>query len=72
MVVLSTIKDINGAKKTLRVFLMNLKYCPKKQNCRKTRPDWAKWLFIQVSVAPNRVESVEIFQTTSPFFYSVL
>ena len=48
-----------------------IKIHPKTQNCGKNRPDWAKWLFIQVSVAPNRVESGEISQTASPFFYSV-
>ena len=53
-------------------------FCPwtsniasKTQNCGKTRTDWAKWLFIQVSVAPNGVESVEISQTASPFLYFV-
>ena len=59
MVVLSTIKGTNGAKKTLRVLSMN-QILPKKTKLRKSRPDWAKWLFIQVSVAPNRVESGEI------------
>ena len=43
----------------------------KTQNCGKTRPDWAKWLFIQLSVAPNRVESGEISQTKSSLCHSV-
>ena len=70
-VVLSTIKVTNGVKKFMKIFQKSSKIAAKTQNCGKTRPDWAKRIFIQVSVTLNRVESVEISHATANLFYFV-
>ena len=44
----------------------------KNQNCGKTRANWAKPLFIQVSVTPNRVESGEISHSPKSLLLSVI
>ena len=66
------IKGKNGVKKKImKIFQKTSKIAAKKQNCGQSRPDWAKRLFIQVSVTPNRVESVEISHAPADFFYFV-
>ena len=70
-VVLSTIKVTNGAKMFMKIFQKTSKIASKTQNCGKTRANWAKPLFIQVSVTPNRVESVKISHSPANFFHFV-
>ena len=70
--VLSTIESTNRVNFFLRIVSPNLNICIKKQKLGKTRPDWAKRLFIHISVTPNRVESSEISQTANSLFPSVI
>ena len=44
------------------------KIAAKTQNCGKTRPDWAKKIFIQVYVTPSRVELGELSHAPQTFF----
>ena len=55
----------------MKIFQKTSKIASKTQNCGKTRANWAKPLFIQVSVTPNRVESVKISQSPANFFHFV-
>ena len=61
-------KRYKRTKKCQEICSLTLNIASKTQNCGKTRPNWAKWPFIRVSVTPYRMESGEIFQTASPFF----
>ena len=54
----------------MKIFPKMSKIAAKKQNCGKTRPDWAKRTFIQVSVTPRRVESSEISHAPKPLLHS--
>ena len=55
----------------MKIFQKTSKIASKTQNCGKTRANWAKPLFIQVSVTPNRVESVKISHSPANFFHFV-
>ena len=71
-VVLSTIKVTNGVKKFMKIFQKSSKIAAKTQNCGKTRPDWAKRIFIQESIIPSRVESGNISHAPKPLLHSVI
>ena len=58
---LCTIEGTNR-EKSMRCCIQMSKNNSKPQNCMKTRRYWAKRLFIQVPLTPNRVESEDISQ----------
>ena len=56
----------------MKIFQKSSKIASKTQNFGKTRANWAKPLFIQVSVTPNRVESGEISHAPKSLLHSVI
>ena len=67
---MSTIKGTNKVKK-IKIFVHVLqKLTQKPKIAGETRPDWAKRLFVHVSVTPNRVKSGEISQVPKLLFPS--
>ena len=56
----------------MKIFQKTSKIASKTQNCGKTRANWAKPLFIQVSVTPNRVESGEISHSPKSLLHRYL
>ena len=68
MVVLSTKKRYKWSKRVYESFVHQHQKFPKKPKLQETTPDWAKRLFIQVSLTSNRVESGEIFQAPKLLF----
>ena len=72
MVSLITKKGTNRVKKLMKILFTNVKNCLQTQNCGETKPDWAKRLFIPVSITPNWVESGETTQAPKLFFPSVI
>ena len=56
----------------MKIFQKSSKIASKTQNFGKTRANWAKPLFIQVSVTPNRVESGEISHAPKSLLHCVM